>query len=203
MSTRGRLLRIELQWHKYTLLDIVTNRYVSTVTPICMRGLELGGFSNTFLRGIAMKMALSTMGLRCSLVAVLMAGSLLVAQEKKAEIKAPAAAKKSVNRLPNNYAKLGISEDQKKKILEIQAGYDPQIAALDAQLKALKDKEKSEVEAVLTPEQLKQLETIKAESKKKSDKGKGGEKTAAVAPAATEPAKKVEAEKKPVTEKKP
>lgn len=154
-----------------------------------------------------MKLVLSTTGLRCSLVAVLMAGSLLVAQEKKAETKAPAAAKKSVNRLPNNYAKLGISEDQKKKILEIQAGYDPQIAALNAQLKALKDKEQVEVEAVLTPEQLKQLETIKAEAKKKSDdakaKGKGGEKKVEVAPSTTEPARKVEAEKKPVTEKKP
>ena len=147
-------------------------------------------------------------GLRCSLFAVLLAGSLLIAQEKKPDAKAPAGAKKAVNRLPNNFAKLGLAEDQKKKIRDIQAGYDPQIAALTAQLNALKDKEQAEVEAVLTPDQQKQLATIKSDAKKKADdekaaKAKGGDKKPAVAPATAEPTKKPEAEKKPATEKKP
>ena len=148
-----------------------------------------------------MKSLLNGAGLRCSLFAVLMAGSLLMAQEKKAEVKAPAAAKKSVNRLPNNFAKLSLSDEQKKKILDIQAANDPKIAELNAQLKALKDKEMADVEAVLTPDQSKQLAEIKVAAKKKADddkaaaKAKGGEKKAETA--ATEPAKKPATEKKP------
>jgi Spy/CpxP family protein refolding chaperone len=110
--------------------------------------------------------ALSTAGLRCSLLVVLMAGSLLVAQDKKPEAKAPAGAKKSVNRLPNNFGKLNLSDEQKKKILDIQAANDPKIAELTAQLNALKDKEQADVEAVLTPDQAKQLAEIKAAAKK-------------------------------------
>ena len=154
-----------------------------------------------------MKSLVGTTGLRCSLFAVLMAGSLLIAQDKKPEAKAPAAAKKAANRLPNNFAKLGLTDEQRKKILDIQAGNDPKIAELNAQLKALKDKEMAEVEAVLTLDQSKQLAEIKAAAKKKADddkaaaKAKGGEKKAETA--ATEPAKKPDAEKKPATEKKP
>ena len=150
-----------------------------------------------------MNAVFSTAGLRCSLFAVLMAGSLLIAQEKKADSKASAAAKKAQNRLPNNFAKLDLADDQKQKIRDIQASYDPKIDELQAQLKALKEKEQTEVEAVLTPDQLKQLTTIKAEAKKKSDDEKaaktkgGGKKTEA------EPAKKADGEKKPATEKKP
>lgn len=148
-----------------------------------------------------MKSLLSTAGLRCGLFAVLMASSLLVAQDKKSEAKAPAAAKKAVNRLPNNFAKLGLTDEQKKKILDIQAANDPKIAELTAQLKALKEKEMAEVEAVLTADQSKQLADIKAAAKKKADddkaaaKAKGGEKKAETA--ATEPAKKPATEKKP------
>jgi len=147
-----------------------------------------------------MKSLLSGAGLRCSLFAVLMAGSLLVAQDKKPEGKAPAAAKKSVNRLPNNFAKLSLSDEQKKKILDIQAANDSKIAELTAQLNALKDKEQADVEAVLTPDQSKLLAEIKAAKKKADDdkaaaKAKGGEKKAETA--ATEPAKKPATEKKP------
>lgn len=157
-----------------------------------------------------MKAAFGTAGLRCSLFAILMAGSLLVAQDKKPETKAPAAGtKKTVNRLPNNYGKLDLAEDQKKKILEIQAGYDPKIDELNAQLKALKEKEQAEVEAVLTPDQKKKLDEIKAEAKKKSDedkaakKGKGGDKKTDDAAPTKEPGKKTDGEKKPEGDKKP
>ncbi len=153
-----------------------------------------------------MKSSLSTAGLRCSLFVVLMAGSLLVAQDKKPDAKAPS--KKVVNRLPNNFGKLGLTDEQKAKILEIQAANDPKIAELNAQLKALKDKETADVEAVLTADQQKQLADIKAAAKKKSDddkaaakaKGKGGDKKPE---AATTEVKKPETEKKPTTEKKP
>jgi Spy/CpxP family protein refolding chaperone len=156
-----------------------------------------------------MRAVISSSALRCGLFTVLLTGSLLVAQDKKSETKPADGVKKSQNRLPQNYGKLNLAEDQRKKILDIQAGYDPKIDELNAQLEALKEKQRAEVEAVLTPDQLKQLATIKAEAKKKSDdekaaKAKGkGKATETAAVEKTEPAKKVEPEKKPVVEKKP
>ena len=85
---------------------------------------------------------------------------------------------KSVDRLPANYAKIGVSDDQRKKIYEIQNKYDKDIAALQKQLADIKAKELAEVEAVLTPEQKKSLETANEESKKKAaEKKKAGEKS--------------------------
>ncbi len=101
--------------------------------------------------------------------------------EKGAEAKKAA---KSGDRLPANYAKIGISDEQRKKIYEIQGKYDDQIAALQKQLADLRAKEKAEVEAVLTPEQKKTLQSVSEESQKKaaekkkaSDKEKGSDKT--------------------------
>lgn len=92
-------------------------------------------------------------------------------------------AEKPGDRLPANYTKIGISEEQRKKIYEIQNSYGVQIAALQKQLADLRAKETAEVEAVLTPEQKKALQTANDESKKKaaekkkaSEKEKGSEK---------------------------
>ena len=88
---------------------------------------------------------------------------------------------KSGDRLPANYAKIGVSELQRKKIYEIQNKYDKDIAALQKQLGDLKAKEQAEVESVLTAEQKKALQTANEESKKKAAEkrksaDKGGEK---------------------------
>lgn len=97
------------------------------------------------------------------------------AKTEKAEGAKKAA--KSGDRLPANYAKIGISEEQRKKIYEIQGKYDDQIAALQKQLADLRAKEKAEVEAVLTPEQKKTLQSVSEESQKKAaEKKKAGDK---------------------------
>ena len=106
----------------------------------------------------------------------------LVAQEsgKAAKTEKGEGAKKSAksgDRLPANYGKIGISEEQRKKIYDIQNKYDDQIAALQKQLADLRAKETAEVEAVLTPEQKKALQTANDESKKKAaEKKKASEK---------------------------
>ena len=63
--------------------------------------------------------------------------------------------KKSVNRLPSNYGKLGLTDAQKDKVYAINDKYDSQLDALEDQLKALRAKRGSETEAVLNAEQKK------------------------------------------------
>ena len=97
---------------------------------------------------------------------------LLVAQEsgKAANAEKAEGAKKAAKpegRLPANYAKI-VSDDQRKKIYEIQGKYDKDIAALQKQIADLKAKEHAEVEAVLTPDQKKALQAANEESKKKA-----------------------------------
>ena len=66
-------------------------------------------------------MKMMTTGLRGSLLAVLLAGSFLLAQEKQsAKVGAPSAKPAGV-RLPDNFAKLNLADEQKKKILEYAA----------------------------------------------------------------------------------
>ena len=124
--------------------------------------------------------------LACALVAIgvvhVSARPSLVAQEsnKATKVEKGEGAKKAAkpgDRLPANYAKIGISEEQRKKIYEIQNKYDGQIAALQKQLADVRAKEKADVEAVLTPEQKKSLQTANEESQKKAaEKKKAGEK---------------------------
>jgi Spy/CpxP family protein refolding chaperone len=82
----------------------------------------------------------------------------------------------SGDRLPPNYAKIGLSEEQRKKIYEVQNKYEAQIDALEKQIADLKAKQTGEVEGVLTPEQHKALQALIEESKKKAaEKKKSGE----------------------------
>jgi len=136
-----------------------------------------------------------------SLMIALTVGSFVTAQEKKADpakpgdAKAAATAKKPGNRLPQNFAKLGLSEEQKTKIFAVQATYSSQIDDLEEKLKALKEKQSTEIEAVLLPDQAKQLADIRAMAKKKTaEKAKPATPAAGTTSpaAATEPAKKVE-----------
>lgn len=95
-----------------------------------------------------------------------------VGQEKAAvkEKAAPAkTAKKPAGRLPAHYAKVGVSDEQRKTIYGIQAGYNTQIEALQKQIDALKAKEDAEVVAVLTPDQKKKLDEFIAEAKKAAE----------------------------------
>ncbi len=111
-------------------------------------------------------------------------GPVVVAQEAskaaaKTTEKAEGAKKaaRSGDRLPAGFGKIGISEDQRKKIYELQNKYDDQIAALQKQIVDLRTKEKADVEAVLTADQKKALQAANEESQKKAaEKKKAGEK---------------------------
>ena len=90
----------------------------------------------------------------------------------KPTTKGAAAEKKTTNRLPANYGKLGLTDAQKDKVYVINDKYDAQLDALEEQLKALKAKRGVEVEAVLTAEQKKILKDVMDESKERATKAK-------------------------------
>jgi Spy/CpxP family protein refolding chaperone len=62
--------------------------------------------------------------------------------------------------LPQNWNRLGLTEEQKQKVYTIQAEYRSKIEALEAQIKELRGRERSELEKVLTEEQRKALAKI-------------------------------------------
>src|SRR5207237_2447847 len=69
--------------------------------------------------------------------------------------------KKAKNRqLPQNYGKLGLSDDQKKKIYAIQDEYGPKIADLQKQIEELTKKRRDEMAALLTDDQKENLKKI-------------------------------------------
>lgn len=80
--------------------------------------------------------------------------------------------KKPVNRLPSNYGKLGLTDAQRDKVYAINDKFEPQLDALEEQLKTLRAKRTSETEAVLTVEQKKVLKDITDEAKEKGTKAK-------------------------------
>ena len=90
----------------------------------------------------------------------------------KPTTKGAAAEKKTTNRLPANYGKLGLTDAQKDKVYTINDKYETQLDALEEQLKALKAKRGTEVEAVLTAEQKKILKDVMDDSKEKATKAK-------------------------------
>jgi peptidoglycan hydrolase CwlO-like protein len=63
--------------------------------------------------------------------------------------------------LPANWKKLGLTDDQVKKVYKAQSDYRNKIAVLEEQIKELKSKEKSEMEALLTDAQKARLREIK------------------------------------------
>ena len=75
---------------------------------------------------------------------------------------------RSGDRLPANYGKIGVSEEQRKKIYEIQNKFEAQIESLEKQIAELKAKQVAEVESILTAEQKKALQSAIEESKKKA-----------------------------------
>ena len=72
--------------------------------------------------------------------------------------------------LPANYAKLGLSDDQKKKMRDIRSDYNAKIADLEERIKELRKKERLAMEDVLTDTQkarLRELVLEKAPGEKK------------------------------------
>ncbi|HEX4588513.1 MAG TPA: hypothetical protein VH120_01195 [Gemmataceae bacterium] len=62
--------------------------------------------------------------------------------------------------LPPNWGKLGLSDEQKQKVYSAQAKYRDKIDSLKKQIADLQDKEKKEMEDVLTAAQKTRLREI-------------------------------------------
>ncbi|MCE9562197.1 MAG: hypothetical protein K8U57_09100 [Planctomycetes bacterium] len=62
--------------------------------------------------------------------------------------------------LPNNWKKIGLTEDQVQTIYKIQGKYNDEIDKLEAKIKELKATKDKELKAVLTADQKKKLEEI-------------------------------------------
>jgi len=96
------------------------------------------------------------------------------APESPAETPVPEEAKpekKFRGRLPTYYNRV-VDKEQRDKIYAIQREYAPKIDALKAQLEALTADRDAKVEAVLTPEQQKTVEKLRAAAKAKRGQGK-------------------------------
>ena len=88
------------------------------------------------------------------------------ADPAKAEAKGPA------RRLPNNFGKLGLSDEQKEKVYAVQAKYAEEIAKLQKQLADARAKVKVESEALLTAEQKAKLAEMVAATAKKVEEAR-------------------------------
>jgi hypothetical protein len=78
-----------------------------------------------------------------------------------------------------NWKRLGLTEEQTQKIYKIQGNYRGQIDKLEAQIRDLKKKERSEAELVLTAAQkqrLKELGSGEPDKDKKTDAAKPADK---------------------------
>ncbi|MBN2477188.1 MAG: hypothetical protein JXB62_21450 [Pirellulales bacterium] len=97
-------------------------------------------------------------------------------QEKGgAEPPAVEKAKESRGRLPSYYRRV-VDEKQREAIYAIQKEYAPKIAALKAQLETLTNERDAKVVAVLTPEQRKEIDDLKAAAKAEREKKKAAAK---------------------------
>ncbi len=82
--------------------------------------------------------------------------------------------KKVKGQLPQNWGKLGLTDEQKQKIYKVQTEYRDKIFDLEKQIKELRERERGEMEKVLSDEQKKRLREILSskapDDKKKDDK---------------------------------
>ena len=62
--------------------------------------------------------------------------------------------------LPQNWSKLGLTDEQRQKVYQIQGKYNEEIDKLEVRIRELKDKMARERLEVLSPEQKKRLEDI-------------------------------------------
>jgi Spy/CpxP family protein refolding chaperone len=70
---------------------------------------------------------------------------------------------KAKGQLPSGWSKLGLSDEQKQKVYEIQAKYKAKIEDLEKQIKEAKDHQRKDELAVLTDAQKKKLKDMLAE----------------------------------------
>ena len=87
-----------------------------------------------------------------------LASGLLLGQDKKPD-KEPIIVKAQ---LPRYYKQLGLTDQQKKTIYKVRGSYAVKIEELQKQIAELKDKEKKELEGVLTDGQKKRLKELQS-----------------------------------------
>jgi peptidoglycan hydrolase CwlO-like protein len=118
-------------------------------------------------------------------------GALSIGQEAKA--------KKAKGRLPPYFADI-VTENQRDEIYKIQGSHKKQIDDLEAQLAAAREKEMTEIEAVLDSEQKEKLKKARDEAaakKKKKSSDAADTKPTETKPAETKPAEAAPKPKKP------
>ncbi|MCC9605115.1 low affinity iron permease family protein [Blastopirellula sp. JC732] len=86
-----------------------------------------------------------------------------VAAEQKMEAKPRSEPR---GRLPNFYGQV-VSEKQKEEIYEIQSSYQAKLDELIRQIVAIKAERDAKINQTLTPEQLKEVASLRAESEKR------------------------------------
>ena len=81
---------------------------------------------------------------------------------KKADGKEPAKADspKAKGYLPQNWSKIGLTDEQRQKVYQIQGKYNDEIDKLETRIRELKDRMAKERLEVLSPDQKKRLEDI-------------------------------------------
>jgi Spy/CpxP family protein refolding chaperone len=95
-----------------------------------------------------------------SMLVVFALGGLLSGDEPKKETPPPVKGRAS---LPQNWNKLGLTDEQKQQIYATRDEYRGKIAVLQAQIKDLQRQERRDLEKVLTDAQKQRLREILAE----------------------------------------
>jgi exonuclease V gamma subunit len=120
--------------------------------------------------------------LRCAVAVVLTAAFLsprwivqTFAQPPENAAKKAVQKKQTKGRLPAYYGQI-VNAEQRKRIYQIQATYNPRIDALQAEIDALVTKRDAEIRGVLTPEQRERLDVRVDEAKAAKAAKKEGEK---------------------------
>lgn len=109
------------------------------------------------------------------LITTVLAGGLLFGEQQPSS--------KSKGKLPRFWRKLGLSDEQRKRVAAIQTGYKVKIDSLKAEISKLEEDEKRELGRVLTDAQREELKKIiasqalsegpKEDTKAKSEKKPG------------------------------
>lgn len=89
--------------------------------------------------------------------------------DKKPDDKPADSGAKMRGQLPQNWSKLGLSEEQKQRVYKVQNDIRAKIDSLQKQINDMKEQERKELEKVLTPaqkERLREILTGKAPSDK-------------------------------------
>jgi Spy/CpxP family protein refolding chaperone len=93
-----------------------------------------------------------------------LSGGLMIGQDTKKDdpkaVKKDEPPTKVKGMLPQNWGKIGLSDDQKQQIYKIQGKYSSDIDKLEAKIRELKGSRDKEMKAVLSTDQKKKLDDI-------------------------------------------